>query len=50
MDKIFIGRRRNAWKNVGEWYNCSNCQVFRSAVSKIRIDLIIAKLRNEDGT
>ena len=51
MGKRSIGRRRNSWlKNFREWYNCNNCQLFRSAVSKIRIALIIAKLQNEDGT
>lgn len=51
MGKRSIGRRRNSWlKNLREWYNCNNCQLFRSAVSKIRIALMIAKLRNEDGT
>jgi len=51
MDKRSIGRRRNSWlKNLREWYNCNNCQLFRSAVSKIRVALMIAKVRNEDGT
>ena len=49
--KRSVGRRRNSWlKNLREWYNCSNNQLFRSAVSKVRIALMIANLRNEDGT
>lgn len=51
VGKRSIGRRRNSWmKNLREWYNCSNNQLFRSTVSKIRIALMIANLRNEDGT
>jgi hypothetical protein len=49
--KRSIGRRRNSWlKNLREWYSCSSNELFRSAVSKIRIALMIANLRNEDGT
>ena len=51
IGKRSIGRRRHSWlRNLREWYNSSNYQLFRSGESKIRIALMIAKLRNEDGT
>lgn len=46
-----IGRRRHSWlKHLREWFNATNSHLFRAAVSKIRIALMIANLRNEDGT
>ena len=36
IGKRSIGRRRNSWlKNLREWYNCNNCQLIISAISKI---------------
>ena len=49
--KRSVGRRRNSWlKNLGEWFGCSNNELFRAAVSKITIALMIANLRSGDGT
>lgn len=49
--KRSIGRRRHSWlRNLREWFNCNTSQLFRSAVSKIRIAMMIANLRDGDGT
>lgn len=49
--KRSIGRRRNSWlRNLREWFGCTNNQLFRSAISKVKIALMIANLRNGDGT
>lgn len=49
--KRSVGRRRNSWlKNLRDWFGCSNNDLFRSAVSKVKIALMIANLRNGDGT
>lgn len=49
--KRSIGRRRNSWmKNLREWFGCNNNELFRAAASKIRIAMMIANLRNGDGT
>jgi len=49
--KRSVGRRRNSWlKNFREWFGCNNNELFRAAVSKIRIALMIANLRNGNGT
>lgn len=49
--KRSVGRRRHSWlKNLREWFHTTNNHLFRTAVSKIRIALMIANLRNEDGT
>ena len=45
--KRSMGRRRNSWlKNLREWYGCGNNELFRAAVSKIKIALMIANLRS----
>jgi len=36
--------------NLREWLGCNNNELFRAAVSKIIIALMIANLRNGDGT
>ena len=44
--KRSVGRRRVSWlKNLRDWYGCSNYQLFRAAVNKIRIAVMIANLR-----
>lgn len=44
--KRSIGRRRVSWlKNLREWFDCSNVQLFRAAVNKVRIAVMIANLR-----
>lgn len=49
--KRSMGRRRNSWlKNLRDWFGCSNNELFRAAVSKVRIAMMIANLRNGDGT
>ena len=51
IGKRSIGRRRNSWlKSLREWFGCSNHQLFRSEVSKVKIALIIANLRNGVST
>ena len=44
--KRSIGRRRVSWlRNLRDWFNCSNVQLFRAAVNKVRIAVMIANLR-----
>lgn len=44
--KRSIGRRRVSWlKNLRDWFNCSNVQLFRAAVNKVTIAVMIANLR-----
>jgi Reverse transcriptase (RNA-dependent DNA polymerase) len=46
LGKRNIGRRRMSWlKNLRDWFNCSNTQLFRAAVNKVRIAVMIANLR-----
>lgn len=41
-----VGRRRVSWlKNLREWFNCDSTELFRAAVNKIRIALMISSLR-----
>lgn len=48
--KRSVGRRRHSWmRNLRDWFGCTTNQLFRSAVSRIRIALMIANLRNEEG-
>lgn len=49
--KRSIGRRRVSWLgNLREWFGCSSRQLFRGAVSKVRVAMMIANLRRGDGT
>ena len=44
--KRSVGRRRASWlKNLRDWFHCSNVQLFRAAVNKVRIAMMIADLR-----
>jgi Reverse transcriptase (RNA-dependent DNA polymerase) len=46
--KRSVGRRRISWlKNLRDWYNLSSVELFRAAVSKIRIAMLISNLRKE---
>lgn len=41
-----IGRPRMSWlKNLRDWFNCSSVQLFRAAVNRVRIAVMIANLR-----
>lgn len=41
-----IGRRRISWlKNLRDWFGCNNIQLFRAAVNKVQIAVMIANLR-----
>lgn len=45
------GRRRISWlNNLRQWFNCSSTELFRSAVSKVRIAMMVANLLRGDGT
>lgn len=49
--KRSVGRRRMSWlRNLREWCNCNSTQLFRAAVSKVKIAMMVAKLRSGDGT
>ena len=44
--KRSIGRRRASWlKNLRDWFGCSNVQLFRAAVNRVRIAMMITNLR-----
>uniref|UniRef100_A0A8D8UV16 Craniofacial development protein 2 n=2 Tax=Cacopsylla melanoneura TaxID=428564 RepID=A0A8D8UV16_9HEMI len=46
-----VGRRRISWlKNLREWFNMSSADLFKAAVSKVRIAVMIANLRDGDAT
>lgn len=41
-----IGRRRMSWmRNLREWFGCTTNELFKTAVNKIRIALMISNLR-----
>uniref|UniRef100_A0A8D8MAZ5 Uncharacterized protein n=2 Tax=Cacopsylla melanoneura TaxID=428564 RepID=A0A8D8MAZ5_9HEMI len=41
------GRRRISWlKNLRTWYNQTTSQLFRTAVNKVQIAIMIANIRN----
>lgn len=41
-----IGRRRVSWlKNLRDWFGCTSNQLFRAAVDKVKIAVMIANLR-----
>lgn len=45
------GRRRISWlNNLRKWFNCSSTDLFRAAISKVRIAMMIANLLRGDGT
>lgn len=45
-----IGRRKQSWlRNLLDWFGMTNNHLFKSAVSKIGMVLMIALLRNQDG-
>ena len=45
------GRRRTSWlRNLREWFGCTSLQLFRAAVSKLRIAIMIANLRRETAS
>ncbi|KAI5752582.1 hypothetical protein M8J77_018365 [Diaphorina citri] len=51
VGKRSVGRRRTSWlKNLREWFNISTAELFRAAVSKDMITMMLANLRNGDGT
>lgn len=44
--KIYLGRRRTSWlKSLREWFHCTSLDLFREAVSTIRIDVMIANFQ-----
>lgn len=46
--KRSIGRRRISWmKNLRQWFSCTSTDLFRAAISKVRIALMIANLCRE---
>jgi len=46
IGKRSIGRRRISWlRNLREWYGCSSVDLFRAAVNKIKITMMISNLR-----
>jgi hypothetical protein len=45
------GRRRHSWlQNLRQWFGLSSAELFRSAVNKVRIAMLIANVRNGQGT
>lgn len=47
--KRSIGRRQNSWlKNLRKWFGCTNMQLIRSAISKIKIAVMNANFRSRD--
>ncbi|KAI5746880.1 hypothetical protein M8J77_008501 [Diaphorina citri] len=51
IGKRSVGRRRISWlRNLREWFNCSSCDLFKAAVNKVRIAMMIANLRDGEGT
>ena len=48
VGKRSVGRRRMSWlRNLREWFNCSSNHLFRAAVNKLKIIMMIANLRQE---
>ncbi|CAG9837634.1 unnamed protein product [Diabrotica balteata] len=46
-----IGRRRvSLLKNLRDWFKCSSIELFRAAVDKVKIMMMISNLRLGDGT
>ena len=46
-----IGRRRVSWlKNLRDWFKCSSIELFRAAVDRVKIVMMISNLRLGDGT
>lgn len=44
--KRSVGRRRLSWlRNLREWFGCSSAELFRAAVNKVRIAMIVSNLR-----
>uniref|UniRef100_A0A8D8SJ40 Craniofacial development protein 2 n=2 Tax=Cacopsylla melanoneura TaxID=428564 RepID=A0A8D8SJ40_9HEMI len=51
VGKRSVGRRRISWlRNLREWFNCSSCDLFRAAANKVRLAMMMANLRDGDGT
>lgn len=51
MGKRSVGRRRISWlRNLRDWFNMSSAELFKAAVSKVKIAIMIANLRNGDAT
>ncbi|CAG9835438.1 unnamed protein product [Diabrotica balteata] len=45
------GRRRHSWlQNLRQWFGLSSAELFRSAVNKVRIAMLIANVRNGKDT
>ncbi|XP_039276046.1 uncharacterized protein LOC111043960 [Nilaparvata lugens] len=50
VGKRSVGRRRMSWlRNLREAFNCTTNDLFRAAVNKVKIAMMIANLRNGDG-
>ena len=48
VGKRSVERRRMSWlRNLKEWFNCSSNHLFRAAVNKLKIIMMIANLRQE---
>lgn len=46
-----VGRRRISWlRNLREWFGCSSKHLFRAAVSKVKIAMMVADIRRGYGT
>lgn len=44
--KRSIGRRRISWlRNLREWFGCTSAELFRRAIDKVRVMLMISNLR-----
>ena len=43
-----IGRRKSSWESdLRRWYQCSPKELFKAAVDKVKIAMMITKLRTE---
>lgn len=50
IGKRSIGRRRMSWlRNLREWFNCTSNDLFRAAVSKIKLVMMVANLRKKSA-
>lgn len=48
IGKRSVGRRRMSWlRNLREWFNCSSDQLFRKAVNRLQIIMMVANLREK---
>uniref|UniRef100_A0A8D8WNS4 Craniofacial development protein 2 n=2 Tax=Cacopsylla melanoneura TaxID=428564 RepID=A0A8D8WNS4_9HEMI len=51
VGKRSVGRRRISWlRNLRDWFSCSSQDLFKAAINKVRLTLMVANLRHGDGT